>query len=258
MIKKATGLALLCVGAATSAFAVTASNEAILPASGGWVHQGRANVLLIETTSTALGQALTDCGQAYDLFSGDDFSALDLSPYQHVFLGMDGGLVEGPSLQNASNFANAGGNFHIYGGTCWQNYAIGLDTYLVQNDINNYCWTTVGGVPHSTVTNTAHYLAQGLPVTYTYADLSASYYQTRTTDAGLSVAAVNGDGYNHLFSKGIGGGSVDACINSSYYYYYTNPNDYAWMKQVVCNMLQAGGPVPTQQTTWGQLKTIVR
>jgi hypothetical protein len=259
MLKKASVLALLCMGVATSAFAATSSNENIVLNNNGWTDQNdRATVLLIETTSSAVGQAITECGQAYDLFSGSDFSGVNLTGYDHVFLAMDGGTVTDASILNASNYVNAGGNFHIYGGTCWQEYAIAMDNYLVENDINNYCWTTVGGSPHSTVVDPGHYLAAGLPLTYNFADLSASYYQLRTTDAGLWVAAVNGDGYNHLFSKAVGGGVVDACINSAYYFYYTNPSDYNWLKQVVCNMLAGGQPTATENTSWGTVKALYR
>jgi hypothetical protein len=239
----------------------TSTDPSIVLETGGFVAYDplrTQDVLLIETTTTALGQALTDLGVAYDSFFGDNFSAVDLSPYIHVFVGMDGGLVEGPSLQNAANYASNGGCLHFYGGTCWQPYAQGLNTYLLANDVNNYCWTTVFGAPHSTIVDAGHYLAAGLPATYTFADISASYYQTRNTDGAALVAAVNGDGYDHLLSKAIGTGNFDYCINSSYIAYYANPNDYNWLRTVVENMLSCGGPTAIENSSWGAIKAIYR
>lgn len=254
--------AVLLVGMSGIAFAHETSTDPsiVLENTGLIMHDILLpqEVLLIETTDTALDQALNDLGVPYDYFGGDNFSGLDLSPYTHVFVGMDGGLVEGPSLQNAANFASNGGCLHFYGGTCWQPYAIGLNDYLLQNQTGNYCWTTVGGSPHSTVVNAGHYLAAGLPGTYNFYDIAATYYQTRNTDAAASVAAVNGDGFDHLLSKPIGNGSFDYCINSPYAYYYLNPNDYSWLKTVVENMMACGGPVATESSSWGAIKAIYR
>jgi hypothetical protein len=259
--------AILLVG--TGGIAVsheTSTDPSIVLESGGFVAHDpnrTQDVLLIETTTTALGQALTDLSVTYDSFLGDDFSAVDLSPYVHVFVAMDGGLVEAPSLQNAANYVNAGGCLHFYGGTCWQPYAQGLNTYLLQNDVHNYCWATVGGSPHSTVVDAGHHLAADLPATYSFADIFASYYQTRNTDGVALVAAANGDGYDHLFSKWIGSGHFDYCTNSPYIYYYSNPNDYAWLRTVVRNMVTnyyCGGipPVAVRNASWGAIKAIYR
>jgi len=246
---------LLVMASFAMALAGTASSVEPSGVSFDQIVGDRDVVLLIETTTTAIDQALNDLGVVYDYFNGGDFSGLDLTPYDHVFLGMDGGLVEEPSIANAANYVNGGGHFHLYGGTCYQPFAIAINTHLVQNDINNYCWTTVGGTPHSTIVDAGHYLATSLPANYNFNDIAATYYQTRTTDAGLAVAAVNGDGYNHLFSKPIGSGNFDWCINSAYESYYLNPNDYNWFKQVISNMLFLG-PTATQEGSWSTLKSL--
>jgi hypothetical protein len=261
-MKRLIALAALLVVTSGLAYAhETSTNPDIILEDGGMVYHtiGRTqDVLLIDTTSSALDQALNDLGVPYDLFFGDNFAAVDLSPYSHVFVAMDGGLVEAPSVQNAANFASNGGCLHFYGGTCYQPYAIALDQYLLTNQTNNYCWTTVFGAPHSTVVDGGHYLAAGLPANYNFADISASYYQTRNTDAGAAVAAVNGDGFDHLLSKGIGTGNFDYCINSPYEFYYANPSDYQWLLQVVENMLVCAGPTATEQTSWGSVKSLYR
>jgi hypothetical protein len=254
-------VALLAVGLSGIAAAHETSTDIYIGLEeGGWIihdGQGGNDILLIETTTTALGAALTALGHTYDYFSGSDFSGLDLSPYDHVFLGMDGGLVEGPSIQNLANFINAGGCGHIFGGTCWQPYAIAMNTYILENDINNYCWVQNAIPPDSRVVDAAHYLASGLPANYNYLNNAASYYQLRNTDVLAWVAAENGDGYDHLLSKDLGSGNFDICINSSYSGYWAGA-DFDWMTQVVANMLNGCGVTPTTESSWGAIKSLYR
>jgi hypothetical protein len=259
MMKRLLVIAVLLMGVAGYAYASdTASQPQVSSLDSGWVSQDlRSTVLLIETTSVALDQALTELGAAFDVYAGDDFSAVNLAPYTDVFVAMDGGLVVDASIVNVANWCAAGGHLHFYGGTCWYDYAVAMNTHLVQNNFNDYCWTQVAGTPHSQVTNTGHYLAYNLPTNYNFVDIAATYYQMRTTDASLNVAAVNGDGYNHLFSKVVGSGIFDMCINSPYYAYYLNGTDYAWLKQVVSNMLNLN-PSPAESPTWGEIKALYR
>ena len=250
-------LGLILSGFATSAEATRTPGSAA-PPQHGWVSQRGANVLVIETTDVELSihRALNELGVVYDVFFGDVFGGLDLSSYDHVFVAMDGGLVDGTSIQNVAEWARLGGCAHFYGGTCWQDYAIGLNQYFLLNDVNDYCWTTVGGVPDVTVTNAGHYMASGLPATYNFLDDAASYYQTRATDPAFLVAARNGDGYNMLGSKPFLAGNFDICINSPYSFYYSNATDYNWLKQVVANMLTCGAATAVEPATWGQIKSL--
>src|SRR5688572_15891282 len=114
-------LGLIFSGFATSAEATRTPGSAV-PPQQGWVTQRGAEVLVIETTFVdgSIHRALNELGVPFDIYFGDEFSTLDLSGYAHVFLAMDGGLVEGPSLQNLAVFARLGGCAHIYGGTCWE------------------------------------------------------------------------------------------------------------------------------------------
>jgi hypothetical protein len=235
----------------------TATNPDIVNGNEGWITHDRTDVLLIRTTNVAINQALNELGVAFDEYYGDDFSGLDLSGYVHVILAMDGGLVGDASIANAAGFAAGGGYFHIYGGTCWQDYAIAMNTHLLENNVNDYCWTTVYGYPHSTILIPGAYLACGLPPTYDFFDISATYYQMRETDAASTDVAVNGDGYNHLLYKPIGAGMFDICTNSSYAMYYNYPSDFEWLKQVVSNMIFMP-PTPADETTWGSIKALYR
>jgi len=259
-MRKLTLIALLLVAFSLNAVAdTTTSRDGIIlhdanSLSGDRVPQA---ILLIETTDSFIGQALTDLGHGYDLFSGADFSGVDLTAYTHVFVGMDGGLVEAPSIMNAAGWAMNGGCLHFFGGSCWQPFAQAMNDYLLENNVNDYCWS-ISAMPHSTVVDPGHYLANGLPVNHDFADPSASYYSLRSTDAGAAVAAVNGDDYDHLLSKSIGDGVFDICINSAYAPYWVDANDYDWGKQVVANMLECSGGIATDDQSWSNIKALYR
>jgi hypothetical protein len=250
-------LGLILSGVATSAEA-SRTPGSVAPPQHGWIHQRGASVLVIETAFVdgSIHRALDELSVTYDVFFGDIFSGVDLSPYDQVFVAMDGGLMDNASIQNVAEWARLGGCAHFYGGSCWGDYAAALNQYFLENDQNNWCWQTVAGVPDVTVTNAAHYLASGLPATYNFVDDAASYYQTRSTDGALQVAARNGDGYAMLGSKPFLAGNFDICINSPYSDYYLNPTDYNWLKQVVANMLTCGAATAVEPTTWGQVKSL--
>lgn len=250
------GYKLLLVGAlvlsvAGTAFAGTGSS----PSINNNMHGGqnnRATIAVLETTTTALPTALQSLGKAYDEFFGPPWN-ITYSNYTDIFVGMDGGLVEPTDLQPLAAWVATGGFLHFYGGTCWQDYAIGMNTYLDLNDVNNYCWTEVFGTPNMTVVDPAHCLAAGLPVTYNWGDLAASFYQFRTTDPDNLIAADNGDGYHMLFDKFIGTGRFDYCIDSAYASYYAGQY-MTIFTQIVANMLGCDQPVPVQETSWGSIK----
>jgi len=257
MIRKLLLVALLVTGMCVAAYAdETVSRPGIEPGDGAFFGRD-GEILVIETTDTFVPAALDMLGEVYDTFSGADFSAVDLSGYDHVFVCMDGGLIEEASIANVAAFANDGGCLHFFGGTCWQPYAQAMDEYLLANNSDDYCWT-VSGAPHSTVTDAGHYLAVGLPASYDFLNTSAAYYSLRSTDGAALVAAVNGDGYDHLLSKDIGEGNFDICINSAYFAYWTEPSDWDWGMQVVANMLTCDGPVATENSSWSSIKAQYR
>ncbi|MFO0984767.1 MAG: hypothetical protein U1E76_24085 [Planctomycetota bacterium] len=198
-----------------------------------------ATVALLETTSVGLSvaRALTELGISYDEYSGSDFSAVNLAPYQAVILAMDGGAIEDPTIANIQGYVSGGGKVLFVGGTCYQPFALAVEARLLDIDSVNYCWTTVAGSPDLTVVNAGHVLAKGLPATYDFIDTSATYYMARNQDGAASVAAVNGDGFAALLSKTIGSGTFDWFINSPYDFYWSNDPDYQILKQIVKNAL---------------------
>ncbi len=252
------GLLLVCV--AGSALAVqTASSPTIPTPNPGWVNgPSRATVALLETTTTALGGVLSSMGYAYDEYQGPPFPTA-LSGYTDVFLGMDGGLLEPSDIQNLASYCSGGGRLHFFGGTCWPDYVNGMNTYLVQNNTSNYCWTEVYGQPEVKVVDPGNCLAKDLPATYNFSNLAASFYQFRATDPAVEVACDNGDAYHMLFTKVVGEGFFDYCINSPYVTYWED-QDLAWMTTVVENMLHCYMPCcnPVRGTTWGGIKNTYR
>jgi hypothetical protein len=219
--------------------------------------KAEAQYLHIATTDTtgSVQQALTDHGITFTLFNGSDWSGIDLSGYNTVVIGMDGGSVNTASVQNIANFVNNGGRVIIIGGTCSEEWALAVNTYLLANDVTNYCWS-VSSSPQITVTNPAHPLAAGLPGTINFVIAQAGYYATRSTDTATSVAAVNGDGYDVLFSKIIGTGTLVWFINSAQTAYWSDPADYNILSTIISNALQRQLPraekVPTM-TEWGMI-----
>lgn len=236
-----------------SALAMTGSS--IEPSNVTFGDMGdRDNILVIETTTSFLPQAMTELAVDFDYYYGSDFSGLDLSGYAHVFVGMDGGTVEEPSIVNVAAYVGGGGHLHFFGGTCWQPFAIAVDAHLTNNNVNDYCWA-ISGAPHFTVTDAGHYLAFALPGSYNFSNASAAYYSHRNTDAGAMVAATNGDGYSYLFNKMIGPGNFDWCISSAYESYWTDPGDHDVGLQIVSNMLYLG-PTATEEGSWSSLKSL--
>ena len=256
MIRKVILVALLVTSMCVAAYAETSTRSGIL-ADESMVLGRDGAILVIETAATFVPQALDMLGETYDYFSGADFSAMDLSSYDHVFIAMDGGLVEEPSIANAAAFAENGGCLHFFGGTCWQAYAIAMNMYLLENDTDDYCWT-ISSSPNSTVTDAGHYLTAGLPASSDFVNNSAAYYSLRITDAAAMVGAVNGDGWPLLANKVIGEGMVDICLNSAYADYWSDPADWAWGEQVIANMLTCNGSVATENSSWSSIKAQYR
>jgi PKD repeat protein len=217
------------------------------------------SILYIATTDTSqsVERALNELGYAYDYIYGTDWTGIDFSPYDVVIVGMDGGGMTVASIAKVrTDVIDQGKRLIFLGGTCWYDFADGVNQYLVLNDTGDYCWT-ISGTPHFTVVDPGHPLAQGLPPSYDFINSSAAYYQMRATDPDLEVVAVNGDGYDDLFYKNMNfplgrggptqGGDMIWFINSVYSSYWTNQADFDVLKQIVSNSITfsgAGGDVP--------------
>ena len=236
--------------------ATTTSNPDANPIHVGFVSSGdRSEILLLDTFDSVVKRVLDELELSYDFLHGADFSGLDLTGYEQVFLAMDGGLVEEPSIANLASYVNDGGRLHIYGGSNYYGDAMALNQHLLANEVTNHYWS-MSPPPHVTIVDVGHCLATGLPSTYNFIHPSASYYQTRSLDTSAVVIAVNGDGYDMLMQKTVGQGLLNICINSSWNFYYGESADYAWAKQLVINMLICDAPVATEPSTWGSVKAM--
>jgi uncharacterized repeat protein (TIGR01451 family) len=217
---------------------------------------GRSN-LVIQTTTTPIGAILNNLGQPYDLVqTGGSLSGIDLSRYNTVIFGMDGGSVAYADMAHLATAVNAGTKLIVLGGTAESPFAQGLNDFFIHINTANYSWTTVGSSPDLSVTLPGHPLAVGLPATYNFLNHSATFYMARVTDSSAVTVAVNGDRYACLSTKPVGAGAVVLFINSPAAGYWSNPSDLAVLSTVISNALlwiQGGGatPVPITPTNSG-------
>jgi hypothetical protein len=176
----------------------------------------------------------------YDYYYGYPWTGIDFSPYDIVIIGMDGGLAEAADIQKLrTDVIDAGKTLIFLGGTCYQPFAIAMNDYIVQNDINNYCWQITGS-PNWTLVDSSHPLADGLPDSYNYANMSAGYYSIRVTDPDAEVVGINGESWPTFFRKATDGNFI-WYIDSVYSSYWADPNDFAFLKQVIQNSIEATG-----------------
>lgn len=210
-------------------------------------------VLTSTDVSQSIEKALNELGLPYDLYYtyGGDIGGLDLSPYSFVILGMDGGAFTTGDIQKLrTDVIDAGKRLIFMGGTCWQEFAIAVNDNLVLNDTNNYCWT-ISSTPNWTLTDPSHGLAEGLPDSLNFVNMSAAYYQIRVTDDTPEVVGQNGDGWAMYFYKGdYGAGDFIWMIDSAYSSYWTDPSDYAFFKQTLENALNYTGVKPDVLWVW--------
>ena len=203
------------------------------PAPGQLLVLGQAHVL----TDSVL-QALDDLGVTYTAVLDDlAFDTMDFSPYDTVLLGADGGVTTQAAWAALADVPNQGKRLAFYGGCSLQAFRDAVNDNLVQLD--TACNWQIPIAPHFTVTNPGAQLADGLPSPHSFVNSSCAYYMGRPTDPGIHVAAQNGDGWPCLFSKKVGSGVFAWCTNTPNDSYYADAGDYAFLKQVVWNLIHA-------------------
>jgi hypothetical protein len=213
------------------------------------LHQ-QGNILLIDTfdTLSSVQLALNQLGYYYEYIQAADWTGIDFSSYQIVIVAMDGGLINSPSLEKLrTDVIDAGKHLIFLGGTCWQDFALGVNQYLVANNTADYCWK-ISATPHFTLVDPSNPLAEGLPSPYNFIDNNAAYYQTRVTDPSIDVIGVNGDGHASLFYKDTNfplnernstqqSGDFVWFIDTPASPYWSNPDDFAFLKQLLENAI---------------------
>jgi hypothetical protein len=217
----------------------SSSNAAVQP------FQSRINdnsILLLTTTdvSQSVGRALTELGFGYDSIYVPPITGIDFAPYDIVMLAMDGGLPSYADVQALrTGVIDAGKKLVFFGGTCVQDFAIAVNDLIIQNDINNYCWQ-ITSPPQWTITDPTHPLADGLPLNYNYAGYGAGYYSQRVTDPDTEQVAVNGENWPAFLRKSTDGDFI-WYVDSPYSYYWSDANDFAFLKQLVNNVVTVTG-----------------
>jgi hypothetical protein len=238
--------AALALAGLSAARAQTASSSEVGPGNQYIIRGG--NILLIETTSTILDSILSGLGQNFDVIGSEVWTGIDFGPYDIVFIGMDGGAVDPPSVAAVrQNAIDAGKRVCWFGGTCYQPFVDGVDASLLDVDTVDICWE-ISSAPHFTLVDAGHPMGAGLPGSMTFATAEAAFYQLRPTDANLQVVGVNGDGFDSLFFKGSdfpggGTGQLVWLTNSPFESYWTDGGDLGFLTQVVDNCLQPEVPV---------------
>ena len=200
------------------------------------------SILVLTTTdvSQSVGKALTELGYGYDQISVPPFTGIDFSPYDVVFVTMDGGLAEISDIELLrTNVVDQGKKLILMGGTCYEPFAQGVNQYLVQNDTSNYCWQ-ITNPPQWTIFDDTHPLADGLPSDYNYTNSSAGYYSIRVTDPDAEVVAINGENWPTFFRKSTDGDFI-WYIDSVYSSYWSDPSDFALLKQIISNSVEVSG-----------------
>jgi hypothetical protein len=192
----------------------------------------------------SVGQILTELGYSYDYYEvafPPDYSVYDL-----IIQGMDGGTVT--QIPELATYISAGGCAIILGGSYYEPFVLDVDAHLMDVDELNYGWTTVVGSPHITVIDPGHPLAVGLPSTYDFVDLGATYYMLRILDPLAYPVAENGDGYKAIVTKELGDGKFTWFINSPYDSYWADPGDYSYLKTYLGNAIDWCARPPFQHS----------
>lgn len=207
----------------------------------------------LDTTKYSVDKALDELGRVYAKFTTFNFDSIDLSPYHTIIVAMDGGNPDAADIQHLANFANGGGNLIMLGGSSTSTFANAVDTSLLDIDSANYTWAIVSGSPDLEVTAPDHQLAQDLPRTYNFVDNLATYYMIRSQDTAAEEVAVNGDGETALLKKKLGNGTLTWFVNDPNDDFWSNPSDYAVLKQIIENALGVSFASPSTQPrglTW--------
>jgi hypothetical protein len=221
------------------------------PAAQGNEYEGTVEILtngpgaikVIATTGIggSILDTLDELGYSYDYeYDFSIWDDIDLSPYDTIIIGMDGGILDGNDVAHVAAAAKAGRKLIIVGGSQYLPYAQGLDDYLIDVNSPNYFWSTVSGSPDMNVIDPGHRLATGLPKTYDFVDNDATYYMARIEDSNAQIVAENGDGYPSLVTKPIGEGWLIYFINNAHDGFWSNANDHEILKTILANAL---GPV---------------
>ncbi len=199
--------------------------------------------LVLGNGTTAVTDALTSLGVAWDLAGDANWAAMDLSPYRDVFVGNNGTTTSQANLQALANYAAAGGTLTYFGGCGNAAFTNAFNATLMLVDTANWTWTMAAGAPHVTNLQPGSRLGFRLPATYNFNESGLTFYQLRVTDPVATVVARNAVGIPVLATRERGAGTITYAAGPLNFYYY--PHDLAWLRQLVANMVNMDAPAIT-------------
>jgi hypothetical protein len=207
-ISQTVPLTLSNLGARDLSFEVWENDAGFQPLEG--LRQGNSNqvqpkILLLVTSdsSESVERVMKELGYRYNLYIHDNWSEIDFSPYDMVVVSINDswGYVNAGDVEKIrTDVIDQGKRLILFGGTCFQDFAEGVNAYLVASDPQDYCWKTSAS-PHWTLLAGDHRLARGLPDSLDFLNQPAASYQTLVTDTHIETIAVNGDGAPIFFYK---------------------------------------------------------
>jgi hypothetical protein len=162
--------------------------------------EGPGETLLLHTTSVtgSLETALLVNGVRATSLETDDIAGTDLTAYDTIVVGLDGGDLDSDDMAALRAAVDAGSRVIGFGGIDDTGFVTAVDEHLFEVDAGAASWRSPSA-PHLDVVATSHPLARNLPSPHTLSaaeghDRDPSSAVLRITDPSVTVVARDGDG----------------------------------------------------------------
>lgn len=179
-----------------------------------------------------------------------DPAAYDLSAGDVIIISNDGG--SGPFV-DYTDFMESGGHLIVMGGSSDQNYRDWAALYFTLTDTDN-SWHTDGAW---VTTEVNHPAAQGLPVTYTFENNSATYHMLAFLPAADTVLYGRNTEPNFIaaFRTYPGGGSINyMALDIGNQSYTTTTDNNTFVFPWISSAMQTAAAIP-EPSTWALIGT---
>jgi hypothetical protein len=213
-------------------------HDTTLQACSSGAPRNPGDILLLETISSIVDEALASHGYTFTDMNTDVFTGIDYSSYETVVVAMDGGDQDLDDLTALrTGVIDAGKRLVFVGGSADLDFASAVDSQLLSISQGDIDWDIVAGSPDLTVLLPAHGLAAGVPATYDFVNPDASFYMAIPDAADHTAVAKNGDNVTNLLHRDFGAGSFVWFTNSPQDIYWLNGTDLDVMQAIVGNAL---------------------
>jgi hypothetical protein len=208
-----------------------------------------ASILVLATTyvEDSIEEVLIERGETYDLIITDQFTSIDLWPYDVIIVAMYYGSIQSASVQALAEATALGKTLIMLGGSNYAPFYEGLQSYLIEHT-GQTGWKQPGE-PHLTVVDPQIPLSRDLPAEVTFLYEPASKYMLRINDPKARVAARNGDGHPALIDKQIGSGWLVYFVNAPRSSDWREEIDFEIFRLILRNALEFR-PVPWLSADW--------